>query len=257
MAANLIFCGQYFIDTQDLVSYTSPHKKDLLINMKCLTVNYNTSHLLDRMLGSFRKFYELELLVVDGSDEKHYSQVQRVAEKYNVKIHHFGFNIHHGPGLAYGFTQLDDKRIMVIDTDVTFINAGIIERLDSELRDDMYGIGYVQIVNRAGINAPKGIKYLHPAFMLVNKKEFLKWPVPVKHGAPMIETMSAIHDAGKNLLQHAPYVANDFPNPYIHHDWQGTVHATGGYHLSDYSPLSRLWLFAQRLRTSMKNCLWP
>ena len=82
--------------------------------MKCLTANHNTPHLLDRMLDGFCKLYDLEILVVDGSEERYYSQVQRVIKKYNIDIHHFDFNTHHGPRLAYGFTQLNDKRIMVI-----------------------------------------------------------------------------------------------------------------------------------------------
>lgn len=203
--------------------------------MKCLTVNYNTPDFLDRMLTTFRKFYDLDILVVDGSDDRFYPDVEKVVDKfYGVELHHFDYNIHHGPGLAYGFNQIGDARIMVIDSDVEFINPGGIERLDSELRDNMFGIGDVQIVDYNGFNKPKGIKYLHPAFMLVNRKELFKWPFPIKHGAPMIQTMIKIHESGKDLLQHADYVTNDFRNPqkiYIRHDWQGTVTRTGGYHL--------------------------
>ena len=95
--------------------------------------------------------------------------------------------------MAYGFNYLKDDRIMVIDTDVIFYRGGAIERLNAELRNDSYGIGDIQTVDDAGFNKLVGIKYLHPAFMLVNREVVMRYPMPIKHGAPMIETMKAIH----------------------------------------------------------------
>jgi hypothetical protein len=202
--------------------------------MKALTINYNTPELLDRMLSGFRKFYDIDMLLVDGSDKK-YPETLEVVNKYTgIETHHFSYNIHHGPGLAYGFSQIIDDRIIVIDTDIVFYRGGAIEMLDERLKDDSYGIGDIQTVNSTGFNVQKGIPYLHPAFMLVNRKIVIQWPMPIKHGAPMIETMTAIHQSGKDILQHAPEITNDFRNKdkyYITHDWQGTVSRTGGYHL--------------------------
>ena len=201
--------------------------------MKALTVNYNTPDFLERMLTGFRKFYDIEIIVIDGSDERFYPQIKKIVENYG-ELHHFDFNIHHGPGMAYGFNYLKDDRIMVIDSDVIFYRGGAIERLNAELRNDSYGIGDIQTVDDAGFNKPVGIKYLHPAFMLVNREVVMRYPMPIKHGAPMIETMKAIHAEGADILQHAEYVTNDFRNKnkiYIRHDWMGTVNRTGGYHL--------------------------
>lgn len=57
--------------------------------------------------------------------------------------------------------------------------------------------------------------------------------MPIVHGAPMIETMKAIHRSGLNILQHEKWVTNDFRNKekkYLTHDWQGTV-SKYGYNL--------------------------
>lgn len=203
--------------------------------MKALSVNYNTPDLLDRMLDGFRAMYDIPLLIVDGSDERNFRRTEAVVAKYyDIEIHHFAYNIHHGPGMAYGISQITDERIVVIDTDIVFINPGVIERMDAELPADKYGIGDVQTIDARGFNAPRGTPYLHPALMLINRSVYERFPEPIKHGAPMIRAMEAIHRSGEDLLVSAPYMTNDFREKrkiYIAHDWQGTVKRTGGYHL--------------------------
>ncbi len=182
--------------------------------MKALSVNYNTPDLLDRMLEGFRKFYDIPMLLIDGSDEKHYPKVEKVFKQYeNIEVHHFDYNIHHGGGMAYGFSQIDDEKIIVIDTDIVFYRAGAIERMNDELRDESYGIGDIQIIDKRGFNARTGIKYLHPAFMLVNKSVYIQYPPPIIHGAPMIRAMEAIHESGNDILQSADYITHDFRRP--------------------------------------------
>lgn len=213
-------------------------------NIVALTVNYNTPELLDRMLTGLRKFYDFPVVVVDGSDNAHYHQAIDVVNHHNyVEMHHFNHNIHHGPGLAYGIVNIKSERILTIDTDIEFINGGIVERMDKELKDSSYGIGDVQTVNYNGFNTTgkivpgdlTAIPYLHPAFMLINRSVAIVWGLPTKHGAPMIHAMIEIHaDKRDDLLQHAEYITHDFREKdkvYISHDWRGTVDKTGGYHL--------------------------
>jgi SAM-dependent methyltransferase len=62
-----------------------------------------------------------------------------------------------------------------------------------------------------------------------------QWPLPIKHGAPLLPAMIALHQGGaSHLLQTVDWVRDDFgaepPRHYIKHDWQGTVIRTGGYH---------------------------
>lgn len=200
-----------------------------------LTVNYNTPDFLERLLLSFRKYYDTPFIVVDGSDELNYEQIKDFPDKYNIELHHFSYNIHHGPGLAYGIKYIQTDQILLLDSDLIVINPGFIEDLQSKLLPESYGIGDIQIVNDKGFNVKSGYIYLHPACALINREIVLQFPLPVKHGAPMIEAMFEINKQGKTgLLQYESWITNDFRNKekkYIIHDWQGTVNRTGGYHL--------------------------
>jgi GT2 family glycosyltransferase len=220
-------------------------------NIQVLTVNYNTPDLILNLVSSFRKFYDNSFLIVDGSDQEKYNELKELLKDFeNIEIHHFDFNIHHGMGLTYGFKFLKSKQILILDSDVTLVNKGFLEDLFSLLPKVAYGIGDCQFVDEKGFNIGSrrgaiglkesemtegGYRYLHPAFMLINREVALQWPTPINHGAPMIETMIAITIANKqNLLIHSDWVYNDNrnePKIYMSHNWMGTVSRTGGYNL--------------------------
>ena len=215
-----------------------------------LTVSYNTPQLLHDLLASVRRFDANPIHVVDGSDAAHVDAIRAVAAQFpGVQLHLQGYNIHHGPGLAWAFRELDlGPRVLVVDSDVVFLRDGLIEALDAALPADAYGVGAVLWVDRAGANVPAGpgaIPYLHPAMMLCNLDVLKRWPQPIKHGAPMIEAMAALHEAGRpDLLVHLDWVLNDFSREttkkiYFDHLWQGTVKRTGGYHLDDWMHQAR------------------
>lgn len=199
--------------------------------MIAFTVHYNTPGLVKGMIDSFRKFYDIKFVIIDGSDAQHYEKLKTL-DFVNVEIIHFDFNIHHGPGMAYAFTHLDSDKMLVLDTDV-FIHQRFLEILESRLQRWQYGAGDIQTVNRDGWNVASGIRYLHPACMLVNRDVVLKWPMPKLHGAPMIDTMTAIHERERDgLLVYVPEVDTKIHNGmYIEHHYQGTVKRTHGYHL--------------------------
>jgi cellulose synthase/poly-beta-1,6-N-acetylglucosamine synthase-like glycosyltransferase len=200
-----------------------------------LTINYNTPELLESLLTSFRRFYNIPYLVVDGSDPCNYKRIEGFKERFNVEIHHFHYNIHHGGGMAYGFQIIKSDKILLLDSDVRILKTGFLEDLLSKFRPDSYGIGDVSIVNRDGINVADGIKYLHPSCALINREIALKYPLPIKHGAPMIRAMEAIN--GLDILQHEAWLAEDLVHSfykeselnrnYIVHEWRGTVNKTG------------------------------
>jgi len=204
-----------------------------------LTVNYNTPELIKSLMYSFRQFYpDVPYLIVDGSEEQYYEQIKEYANKFNVSIHHFDYNIHHGPGMAYGMKIITTQQILLLDSDIRIIKGGFIEDLQSKLLPDSYGIGGVSSVNPSGVNVDdNGIKYLHPACALLNRKIALQYPLPIKHGAPMIKTMEALPP-----IQQEPWVDEDLihglfdrEHPmnrhYFIHEWSGTVSRTGGIHL--------------------------
>lgn len=201
-----------------------------------LSINYNTPELLENLLISFRKFYDIPYLVIDGSDNINFERIKIFTEKYNIEMHHFNYNIHHGPGMAYGFQTIKTEQILLLDSDVRILKNGFIEDLQSKLRPENYGIGDVSSVDRDGINVLNGIKYLHPSVALINREIALKYPLPIRHGAPMIRAMEAIN--GQDILQHEKWLAADLVHSYykdeselnrnyIVHEWRGTVNKTG------------------------------
>lgn len=221
-----------------------------LLMIKVLSINYNTPDLIYNMVKSFRHFYNNDILIIDGSNTKEYEETKNLLSEFNnIEIHHFNGNIHHGSGLAYGFTTLDCDKILAVDSDITILENGILELLESKLKGEDYGIGDVQRVDDRGFNIgsrkgaiglresdreERGYAYLHPAFMLINRNIAINWPMPIKHGAPMIETMKHIHNMGQErILKHSEEVHDGFRNSnpkYIKHPWMGTV-SRFGYNL--------------------------
>ncbi|HZV67464.1 MAG TPA: methyltransferase domain-containing protein [Telluria sp.] len=203
-----------------------------------VTVSYNSPDLIEALLGSLRKFYTNPVYVIDGSYPEVAAEIGAIAAKYaNVQFIPFGYNIHHGPGLSWAINNLGlSGQVLFLDSDVEILKAGFIESLQSFLTPELYGVGGIQQVNEQGYDHPDGaVAYLHPACMLCNIDVVRQWPLPIKHGAPLVQTMVALHKAGQSgLLRNVDWVKNDFskdPNRiFIKHDWQGTVLRTGGYH---------------------------
>jgi len=207
-----------------------------------LTINYNTPDLLEKLLISFRQFYDTPYVVIDGSNKENYEKIKDFTDKFNIELIHFDYNIHHGPGMAHGFNHIKTEQILLLDSDVFILKNGFVEDLQSKLRGDSYGIGDISIIDERGVNTKEGIKYLHPSCALINREIALQYALPIKHGAPMVETMKDIHNKKADILQHEPWVANDLVhslyerdnhknNIYIVHVWSGTCGRMGGMNL--------------------------
>src|SRR6266571_1407765 len=200
-----------------------------------VTVSYNSPDLIEALLGSLRKFYTNPVYVIDGSYPEVAAEIGAIAGKYEqVQFIPFGYNIHHGPGLSWAINNLGlEGQVLFLDSDVEILRAGFIESLQSFLTPELYGVGGIQQVNEQGYDHEDGaVAYLHPACMLCNLDVLRQWPLPIKHGAPLVQTMVALHRAGKsNLLGNVDWVKNDFsktPNRvFIKQDWKGTVLRTG------------------------------
>ena len=221
----------------------------MIINtIPIISVSYNSEELISDLLGSLRIFYSNPVTIIDGSDEDKYKAIQEVCASYEkVNFIHFDYNIHHGPGMAWAIQNLNlTGPVLVLDSDISILKNGFIEDLNSNLTPDMYGIGYIAYVNEDGFDVDyveNAIPYLHPACMLVNIDVVKKWPMPTKHGAPLIEPMLALHREGKsNMIKDLAWVKNDFrakstgaERHYLRHDWQGTVLRNGSYNLDEWS----------------------
>ncbi|MCV2348172.1 bifunctional glycosyltransferase/class I SAM-dependent methyltransferase [Paucibacter sp. Y2R2-4] len=209
-----------------------------------VAVSYNAPELLQGMLASMRRFYPNKVHVVDGSGPEFVDKIRAVTEQFeNVELHVQGFNIHHGPGMAWAIANLPlGERALFLDTDVVVLREGFLEALNEALRPCDYGAGGVAYVNRDGFDIPYAygaVAYLHPPCMLCNIEVMRQWPLPIKHGAPMVAPMLALHDAGQSdLLRNLDWAKNDVlmgtRKVYIDHIGMGTSSATGGYHLEEW-----------------------
>jgi predicted O-linked N-acetylglucosamine transferase (SPINDLY family)/SAM-dependent methyltransferase len=203
-----------------------------------VTVSYNAPDLIEALLRTLRQFYSNRVYIIDGSNPDVAEKIRAITDTFdNVEFIPFGYNIHHGPGLTWAVNHLGlSGEVLFLDSDVEIVNAGFLEALHAELQPGMYGVGSTQPVNEQGYDRPDGaINYLHPACMLVNIDVMRQWPLPIKHGAPMIHTMLALnHSHNTHLFKHIQWVRDDFEGDktphYIKHPWQGTVRRTGGYH---------------------------
>jgi predicted O-linked N-acetylglucosamine transferase (SPINDLY family)/SAM-dependent methyltransferase len=203
-----------------------------------VTVSYNAPDLIEALLRTLRQFYGNRVYVIDGSNPDVAEKIRAITDKYdNIEFIPFGYNIHHGPGLAWAINHLGlTGEVLFLDSDVEIVNDGFLEALHAELRPGMYGVGSTQPVNEQGYDRPDGaIDYLHPACILANIDVVRQWPLPIKHGAPLIATMLALNHSGNtHLFKHIQWVRDDFmgqdPPYFIKHPWQGTVIRTGGYH---------------------------
>lgn len=203
-----------------------------------IAVSYNSPDLIETLLRSVRKYYPNKIYIIDGSNNDIVNQIKEVTLGYeNVEFIPFGYNIHHGPGLAWAIKNLNlSGPVLFLDSDIEILNGGFLESLLSHLTPDLYGVGDITYPQLADVpDEYRGMGYLSPACMLCNIDVMRSWPVPIKHGAPMILPMLALSKAGKmDLIRQVDWVKNDYANgttkTYFRHDWQGTVTRTGGYH---------------------------
>jgi GT2 family glycosyltransferase len=199
-----------------------------------LTVHYNTPDLLERLLSAFRKFYDIPYWVVDGSSEQNFEMIKIFAKKYNVRIIHFNFNIHHGPGMAWGIQNIETDQILLLDSDLMIYNKGFVEDFKNKLRPESYGIGAVYWGTRPDSDTER-INYLHPACALINRDIALQYPLPSLYHSPMMAPMRFMQEHGLILIQDEQWVHDDFsggPNVldtvasnvhYVRHHWAGTM----------------------------------
>lgn len=214
-----------------------------------ISVSYNSAELIEELLSSLRKHYANPVTIIDGSSEEHYRAIEAVCARYaDVRFIHFDYNIHHGPGMAWAFQNLELRGpVLVLDSDVIVLQHGFLESMLAELEPGMYGVGYTNHVNEGGFDVDYedgAIRYLHPACMLINIEVVRQWPMPTRHGAPMTAPMLALHRAGKDhLIKGIPWLKEDFKvdgvNHYLRHDWQGTVKRVGSYHLEAWEQAAR------------------
>ncbi|TFW31090.1 O-linked N-acetylglucosamine transferase family protein [Duganella callida] len=176
-----------------------------------VTVSQNAPEQVHTLLQSLRRHYSNRVYIIDGSRPEIAEQIRAIADGFeNVEFIPFGYDIQPGPGMAWAVQHLGlAGEVLFLDAGVEVLHAGFLEALHAELRPGMYGAGSVQALNAQGQPGADAVPYLQPACMLVNVEVMRQWPLPIKHGAPLLPAMLAIHQAGGQLLADAPWVAQD------------------------------------------------
>ncbi len=194
------------------------------MNIRILSVNYNTPHNISTLINSYHKYgYDkYPLTIVDGSDSSKQIQESKKIQTTNPHIifDYIGYNIHHGPGLHYGIKNYPADYILLVDSDLQFVKEGYIELCLKYVDFNTYGVGKCEEVNSKGFNVKKGIKYLHPNGCLINSEMYFKYKPLIAHGAPFINTMIELD---RKNLSHILTNINDVFSSYINRGRQGTV----------------------------------
>lgn len=192
------------------VATTAPAQLD---QIPIITVSHNAPQQIETLLASVRRFHTNRVTIIDGSNPDVAEQIRAIAGKYdNVEFIAFGYDIGQGPGLAWAIEHLGlSGEALLLAPDVALVSDGLLAALHAELAPGMYGVGAVHAVNELGYERPDGaLRYLHPACLLANIDVVRQWPLPIKHGAPLIAAMLAINHSGDTgLIKHLDWVRAD------------------------------------------------
>jgi hypothetical protein len=160
-----------------------------------IAVSYNAPDLIAALLRTFRQHYPHNpVYIIDGSAPEIAAQIAPICAQYQgVTFIPFGYNIHHGPGMAWAIKTSTCRPRAV----PRFRRRDPQARLP-RIAGRTPGAAHVRRRQRPPVdengfsNGPNSMPYLHPACMLTNIEVMRQWPLPVKHGAPMLPPMIAL-----------------------------------------------------------------
>lgn len=182
-----------------------------------VVVSYKTTGLLKQAIESIRSFYpHFNIIIIDGSPCKSdcYEYVKSLPDDHTA-IYQPQINIGHGNGMHVGIEMATTEKILLFDSDI-IMNKPCIEEMFEVFERDTYGSGLIlpkwRLTERS-----RQMRYLHPQFMALSRKQYFKHHKFVHHGAPCYLTFGNIKmpDAKKILIE--------FPiHDYIKHLGRGT-----------------------------------
>lgn len=194
--------------------------------LTAITVVHNTKDLLQTAIESYLQWADTRIIIINGSDPG--SECDRYVKneltwQRKIHVHNIGYNIGHGLGMQYALERVTTPYALIFDSDIRVTQPGAVHDMlfmahkITQCGGEFYGIGEICQADENGRNAEQGIKYLHPYFMLLNVKEYFKWPAFVHHGAPCYKAMNALHKAGKSDM----LIEFDVKR-FVEHKWKGT-----------------------------------
>ncbi len=190
-------------------------------------INYRTPDLLDRALGSLRRFYpELQVLLIDnGSHDGRSREVMtawRLHSPHHTEVIFNNHNLHHGPAIDQAMHHATSEFVLFLDSDCEILKGGFIEAMVQATAASPlhYAVGKRVSMDRRGFDLPPGtrgaIPYIRPICMLIRTKLYRGLPQAERHGAPFLANMREAERRG--------YPVVDFPvEEYVFHKGRGTA----------------------------------
>lgn len=160
--------------------------------VEAVTVAFNTPDLIINSVVSLRKYHlTLPITIINGSDRTALGvdctrSVEALRSYYKyITVINLGYNVGHGAGLDLGLRSAKRDNVLIFDTDILVKKAP----LDLFPLTKYYAMGEVVYVDSKGHNAASGIRYVHPYFALINRREYLRRPKFRNAGAPLLAAM--------------------------------------------------------------------
>jgi len=211
-----------------------------LTDVTMLTVNYRTADLTKRCVTSFLTQYpQVKLILIDnGSGDDSTSYIRDMAAgNPNISAILNQDNRFHGPALDQGIRASNTRFVFTLDSDCEVKTGGFLEPMMRLFGDpSLYAVGRLMLMDQFGFRLPpaseKGIRYIHPSAMLLDRSKYSRL-VPFRHhGSPCLSNMRQAIRVG--------FTVSDFPvMEFISHDWRGTA-GKYGYGLGPMTYLQSL-----------------
>ena len=185
-------------------------------------VHYETPDLLEKGVRSFKSFYpEVPTVIFDnGSREPSLDLIRHLIKEYapSLQAHFSDRNLYHGPAMNRMMQLATTEFVCFLDTDTETRRGGFLEAMCDifDMSDRIYGVGCIATVNRRGFPAPRGIRVLASAYMMLRVRDYRLFPPFEHHGLPVMKHFRAAVAKGYELA--------DFPvNEYVRHFGRGTA----------------------------------
>jgi GT2 family glycosyltransferase len=194
--------------------------------IRTVIINFQTPDLLKTAIESFRKYYPTSNLTVldNGSKDNSREVIERICGVVPKKTTSILLksNIYHGPAMDCAMKTIEEEYVLFLDSDTETKKGGFIEQMLEELEasENAYGIGRYITVNKRGFSSEIGNTLLAPAYMMLRRSLYSKFPPFEHHGQPVLRNFTAAQQLGYTLLS--------FPiEDYIEHSWRGTASRFG------------------------------
>ena len=206
------------------------------MNVTAIIVNRKTLALTKKCLESLLEFYpDIKVVLIDNRSGKDHPSLHYVksaaAEFTNVRCHLITSSVpHHAHGLNVGVSLVQTRYFLTLDSDVTVLRGGWIEKMLAAFKSDrrLFAIGSLGGAGK-DCTAPqrkgeKKVAYVHPFCAMWDREKYVTLGRKfAQTGQPVCPVCIAATQKGfhlKGIKGINPH--NKGTNLYVHHVWGGT-----------------------------------